>query len=268
MFLLVAPTKKELDVLASDFNLVNTMRRYNESYHAKVTQAVKAAESSGSIHTLALAKEEGLEEYLQFDRWPRRLLQDHFFENQVSAKELRREFPEKGNLPEINFQIEQDAGVHLTGLGIASQSTVEINKKLRLDGNQLTIDLSLINRGDNILQGIYASELNFSLLGGHTPDRYYLFDGQKPKAAWLDSLHDLENASSVAIVNEWDRFKLNLIFDSQQKIACYPVETVSMSEAGFERVYQSSVILPFWQLNLEPGEQFETQFTLTIELLD
>jgi len=259
---------KELDVLARDFNLVNTMRRYNESYHAKVTKAVQAAESSGSIHDLALAKEEGLEEYLQFDPWPRRVLQDHFFENQVSAKDLRREFPEKGNLPEIRYQIEQDGSVYLTGLGVALQSVVEINKKLRLDGNQLTIDLSLINRGDDRLCGIYASELNFSLLGGHTPDRYYLFNGKKPKAAWLDSLHDLENIGSVAIVNEWDHFKLNLIFNSQQNIACYPVETVSMSEAGFERVYQSSVILPFWQLNLMPGEQFETQVTLTIELLD
>ncbi len=35
----------------------------------------------------------------------------------------------------------------------------------------------------------------------------------------------------------------------------YPVETVSNSEAGFERVYQGSSILFRWPVSLAPGER-------------
>jgi hypothetical protein len=34
----------------------------------------------------------------------------------------------------------------------------------------------------------------------------------------------------------------------------FPIETVSQSEGGFERVYQSSVVFPNWIIRLEPGE--------------
>ena len=33
-----------------------------------------------------------------------------------------------------------------------------------------------------------------------------------------------------------------------------PIETVSNSESGFERVYQGSSLLLSWPLRLEPGE--------------
>ena len=33
----------------------------------------------------------------------------------------------------------------------------------------------------------------------------------------------------------------------------FPVETVSQSEAGFERVYQGSAIVPLWRITLKPG---------------
>ena len=33
----------------------------------------------------------------------------------------------------------------------------------------------------------------------------------------------------------------------------FPIETVSNSEAGFERVYQGTALLVHWPLDLEPG---------------
>lgn len=35
-----------------------------------------------------------------------------------------------------------------------------------------------------------------------------------------------------------------------------PIETVSNSEAGFERVYQGSALLLSWPVRLAPGERF------------
>jgi hypothetical protein len=44
-----------------------------------------------------------------------------------------------------------------------------------------------------------------------------------------------------------------------------PVETVSQSEAGFERVYQSSMVMPLWRISLPPGKTWEVAITLAIE---
>jgi hypothetical protein len=44
-----------------------------------------------------------------------------------------------------------------------------------------------------------------------------------------------------------------------------PVETVSQSESGFERVYQSSMVMPIWRLSLLPGKSWETEIRVRIE---
>ena len=49
---------------------------------------------------------------------------------------------------------------------------------------------------------------------------------------------------------------VRLTFDRPADVFTFPVETVSQSEAGFERVYQSSVVLPVWRL-FEGGESEE-----------
>ncbi len=36
-----------------------------------------------------------------------------------------------------------------------------------------------------------------------------------------------------------------------------PVETISNSEDGFERIYQASCIVPRWRVRLEPGQSWE-----------
>jgi alpha-amylase len=42
-----------------------------------------------------------------------------------------------------------------------------------------------------------------------------------------------------------------------------PVETVSLSETGFERIYQGSAILLSWPLALRPGDTWEVGIRLS-----
>ncbi len=261
---------KEFTILPRAFNLLNTMRRYSEAYHSKVVGSRPAGkdDESSSIHNIVQAKETGLGKYLHTDDWPRRMLQDHFFPAATVLEDLQNTLPENGNLLDQNFEAEQNSYLLLNGNGTAFGLPVEIQKKLILDNLHLKIELTIINQGSSRLNCIYANELNFSLLGGHTPDRYYIIDGIKPSNANLDSYQDTNTKSSLAIVNEWDRFKLELDFENPTDIWCFPVETVSMSEAGFERIYQSSAVMPHWPLDLIPGDQMGINFSLTIELTD
>jgi hypothetical protein len=42
------------------------------------------------------------------------------------------------------------------------------------------------------------------------------------------------------------------------------VETVSLSEAGFERIYQGSALLFAWPVRLQPGQTWETSLRVAI----
>jgi hypothetical protein len=42
------------------------------------------------------------------------------------------------------------------------------------------------------------------------------------------------------------------------------VETVSLSETGFERIYQGSALLFAWPLRLQPGQTWETSLRVAI----
>ncbi len=258
---------KELDLLPQRFNLLNTMRRYRESYHAKVNSAITSRSATGSIHDHVAAKESGLEKYLQYDSFPRRMLQDHFLPSELSLAEVKNNTFEQGDLIGKNYHAVFNGALQLTGRGRAFGQPVTIGKNLLLKDNQLITDIEISNSGQSPISGAYACEFNFSLLGGHSPDRFYEFDGKKPGAPDLDSEHQLPMVKSVAITNEWDRFKVELGITGSNGVWCFPIETVSMSEAGFERVYQSSAVLPYWNLSLAPGAKFQTRLTLTIHSL-
>ncbi len=48
------------------------------------------------------------------------------------------------------------------------------------------------------------------------------------------------------------------------ELAWGPVETVSLSEGGFERIYQGTALLLVWRLDLGPDEERTLETALTL----
>jgi alpha-amylase len=69
----------------------------------------------------------------------------------------------------------------------------------------------------------------------------------------------------VSFVDEWLRLKLTLVFNQPAILWRAPVETVSQSESGFERVYQSSLVMPIWRISLGPNTSWETEIAVKVE---
>ncbi len=69
----------------------------------------------------------------------------------------------------------------------------------------------------------------------------------------------------VSLVDEWLRLKLSLLFSQPVVLWRAPVETVSQSESGFERVYQSSMVMPLWRISLGAGATWETEIRVKVE---
>ncbi|HPY01331.1 MAG TPA: DUF1926 domain-containing protein, partial [Candidatus Marinimicrobia bacterium] len=106
-------------------------------------------------------------------------------------------------------------------------------------------------------------EFNFALLGGNSPDRYYIADGEKTAEPALNSIGILTGIKSLGVVNEWDKFQAEVIAPQAVEFWRFPIETVSLSEAGFERIYQSSVIIPWFDVRLNPEETATFSIELT-----
>jgi alpha-amylase len=89
-------------------------------------------------------------------------------------------------------------------------------------------------------------ELVFNLLAPDAPDRYILANQVRRP---LEFRGELE-APSLLLVDEWQCVKILLDAQPQPRWWIVPIETISQSELGFERVYQGSAILAVWEVKV------------------
>ncbi|MFQ6611377.1 MAG: alpha-amylase/4-alpha-glucanotransferase domain-containing protein, partial [Fidelibacterota bacterium] len=256
---------RELDYWPAKFNLLNSVRRYRESYHERVANASLSMHKNGSIHEQLVAKEKGLEQLLAVDQAPRFAFLDRFFSAEMPVHDLKKQFPEEGNFLTRVFQVNQTKDLIFTACGSAFGKKAKLIKTIVLEGNTIQLNVEIRNEDYEPIEGWYGNEMNLSLLGGHTPDRYYEINGKRPRRSYLDSTGAEKKVREIALINSWDRFRVIIRFQDPASIWRFPLETVTMSESGLERIYQSSVLIPYWRLELKPGQAFMTTFTLGVE---
>ena len=269
----------ELDWKPRSFNLTNTLTRRREGYHEKVLNAAREAapgQQAGpatTIHERVVMKEEGLQHHLQYDWYTRGSLLDHFIESGVDlASFMKSEYYEAGDFVLGAYTLkavkQKDAGVlllertgHVAGLPVRVKKEVSVR---RADGGFI-VRYEIANRGNEELNTTFGSEFNFSLLAGDAHDRYYDIPGHVLEKRNLASLGETNNVRQVGLVDEWLKITLTLEFSQPAILWRAPVETVSQSEAGFERVYQSSMVMPLWRISLGPGKSWKTEIAVRIE---
>jgi len=258
---------REFDILSKNFNLLNTMHQVAESYHRVLTNISTDKVSSGSIHDNVVMKEANLDKILSVDKFPRYSLTDHFYPSNVSLKSVQRGKAARGNFADIEYNVKRDKNITFKGIGKAFNSVVQITKKISIESNILSVVITIKNIGDTPINGKYGAELNYALLGGHSDDRYYEIDGKRPANSYLDSAKIENETKSVKIINEYDKFSVETKFINPTRLWRFPVLTVSGSEAGLEKVYQSSVLIPNWKLNLKPDEKLKMDFKIIVKEL-
>lgn len=255
---------REVDWLPANFNLSNYLQRYAEHYHDKLALAGQDLDGGGSIHDLILTKEDGLQDKLFVDSYSRKSLVDHFF-NAGEKLSTYYEGRLPNNLKSMDTQVEQsEAGVTIVTQGVVAGAAITIKKQLALHHNELAMDLEIHNEGLSTFRSQYGCEFNFGLLGGNSPDRYYLLNDEHAGA--LNSMGEHQGIKSLALITEWEKIKVQLQFSDPCQLWRAPIETVSMSEAGFERVYQASSLLPHWEIDLDPGDHIKLKIVLSAEI--
>jgi hypothetical protein len=268
----------ELDWKPRSFNLANTLTRRREVYHDKILRLVRegtpeVAGGARTIHERAAVKEEGLQYHLLYDWYQRGSLLDHFLGSGVDlASFMRSEYYEAGDFVLGSYGVKSrksngKASVVLEREGNVAGLGVKLRKELSLRGTapDFTVAYTITNLSSEELNTSFGPEFNISLLAGNAHDRYYEIPGHVLDKRNLASTGETNNVSRVSLVDEWLKLKLSLAFSQPAVLWRAPVETVSQSEAGFERVYQSSLVMPIWRISLRPAASWGTEITVKIE---
>jgi alpha-amylase len=265
----------ELDWKPRSFNLTNSLTRRREGYHGKIAHAT-AASSAGearTIHDRVVVKEEGLQHHLLYDWYARGCLLDHFLESGVDlASFMRSEYYEAGDFILGAYEAEtrkqkDTAVVILEREGTAAGFRTRIRKTIfhRASIPDILVRYEIANTAREELNTTFGSEFNFSLLAGNAHDRYYDIPGHVLDKRNLASTGETNNVGRVSLVDEWLKLSIILSFSQPAVLWRAPVETVSQSEAGFERVYQSSMVMPLWRISLAPGKTWKAEIRVRIE---
>lgn len=290
----------QLDYRPKAFNLLDTLSRRYEPYHDKLASAVLDGEDSGeakTIHERVVTKEKDLDKLLHYD-WHRRMsLLDHFWgEDTTLEKVFEVQYAEQGDFVNQPYAIKKaaDNEVILERLGRVWSGEQEIpvlvRKKLTVakDAAQTVIEYTITNQGNQAATLWFAPEFNVNLLAPDASDRYYRIlspatgesasggrsgNGGVAVADKTETITDtrmiskgvLEAIPGIELLDDWMGMTYRLAFDRPTALWRFPIQTVSQSEAGFERVYQSSAIFPNWKLNLAPGASETLVITQTLE---
>ena len=132
---------------------------------------------------------------------------------------------------------------------------------------ELPVSYTILNKSAEPLETRFGVEFNFGLLSGHADDAYYRIPGLELDDRHLDSKGETEGVSELVLVHEYFGLEIALFLDGPATLWRLPIEAISNSESGFERVYQCSCILPHWSIRLEAGESWKVRLRFTLREL-
>jgi hypothetical protein len=252
----------ELDYKPAAFNLLDITSRREEGYHRRLMAQSDEFKLKTTIHEGVLAKEEGLEKHLHFDWYRHASLVDHFLGEGTTLESFARcRYLELGDFVNQAYDAAVKEVRGMADLTLARNGALwygekahrlSVVKNVQFAGRkaEFTAAYTLTNMEARPAEVWFGIEFNVGLMAGDAHDRYYDIEGRYLRNKTLRSTGEETGVRSVRLVDEWLGIETEITFDKPATIWRFPIETVSLSEAGFERVYQSSVILALWRLNL------------------
>ncbi len=276
----------ELDYRPKNFNCLNILSRHQEAYHQKIKDFVSKhsqeqdSNEAKTIHEQFRVKEKNLDQYLKYDWYERGFAIEHFLSDWGDLAAFHNcNFGEQGDFVNQAYDYqtrtdEQGLQIHLAREGHVWLdklfAALKVEKKITLLKNQplIEIEYTLTNLENTKLELRFGSEYCFAGTTGHDDGCYYYSLGTQDKIdnKYMDSIEENIESRGIGIKDYFTRIDACWQFSEPATIWRFPLETVSQSESGFERSYQGSVIMPFWQVVLKPKSQWQT--TIKFTLLD
>jgi alpha-amylase len=245
----------ELDVRFIRHNLLATLMRRPEAYHRKVLAgATSDANECASIHDRVVFKQEGLDQRIQYDRYPRKSLVDLFYDADATLEAVvSGEAAQHGDFVDGTYDAKAQRSpsqgrtrIHLSREGAVCGEPLRVTKAITLNAGRSALEIAYqLDRVPRDRQLHFAVEFNFAGMPAGADDRYF-YDADQNRLGRLGKPLDLADVEGLGLVDEWLGLDVQLKVSRPTSFWTFPVETVSQSEGGFELVHQSVVVQPHW----------------------
>ena len=267
-----------LDFRPAAATLVNSILRRPEAYHARLREAAgkPATGAVASIHEQTRAKEPGLERFLRYDRWPRHAFRVMIFDParthaDYEALELREDAGFAGGAFTVKSSAPHDAELFradsllLHGKTETSAPKMLLTKQYSFGpaphGCEVACELGLKLKVPLEKPVAIGIESVINLLAPAEPDRFFETPTGRVNLRFSGSLP----GPILRVEDGWQRVRVALHAPLVDEFWAAPIETVSESEEGFERVYQGSQILALWRPPLTTQRNWSTRLVWRIE---
>jgi len=272
-------TLSMFDFRPAGATLINSILRRPEAYHARLREAANAAPAASgavSIHEQVRVKEPNLERFLRYDRHARHAFRLLLFDptrTQVDYEALQ-----------VGENGEAAAGAYLLRSSSANYADLRFEcdlpeygaeggkiphlslTKLFLfgptpQGCEVSCDLSLTLSAPLARPLAMGLESVVNFLAPTEPDRFFETPSGQQNLRYSGALP----APLLRMEDGWQKVRVTLHAPGAHEFWVAPIETVSESEGGFERVYQGSQILAIWRPDLLQRTSFSARLLWRVE---
>lgn len=252
----------EIDLKDYDKNLLNVISRKREAYHERLIRFEnnKAAAYTGevkTIHDLVMVKEEGLSKKLYYDWHLRYSFLDHFLPPETKFEDYyKSKYIDQGDFTIESYNIES-VNKKKFEVKLSRTGHIRINNliyNLKVDKTYKLVDDSVIKCVYNI-ENLSETTLNLWFL---TEINMLVFHPEKEVVKELYT-------DVYRITDTTKNFAVEIKLPQQSLFWIYPIETISLSEAGFERVYQGTSIAVSFKFTLNSKQSYTNEVTLEIK---
>ncbi len=262
----------QLDLRGRDWAMLGVLARRREAYHDALLhgQAEEAQhDAPTNIHGSVRVKQQGLTEAVIFDRYRRAGFQDWIIDPAAEVDAFAR--------GAVQTSFEPDGEWHSNGSAAESRAHAELSRThngWRIDkrievpacGESLRVTYDCANESDEHRNAIFVSEWNLS--PPQSPDG----DDRIARLEHAGAYSDLRgNAGAIdgartTVIRGSASFGFEAATPDADAVWHFPVESVSSSEGGLERVWQGASISFVRRLDLAP--RASTQVTIDFRVVD
>jgi 4-alpha-glucanotransferase len=266
-----------LDFRPAAATLVNSILRRPEAYHTRLREAAgkPAGGAVASIHEQTRVKEPGLERFLRYDRWPRHAFRVLIFDParthaDYEALELREDPGFAGGAFTVKSSAPHEAELFRSDSLTLPDKTASAAKLLLLKqysfspaAHAFEVACEITLKLKEVLERplTVGIESVINLLAPSEPDRFFETPLGKKNLRFSGSMP----GPILRMEDGWQRVRVSLHAPLVQDFWVSPIETVSESEEGFERVYQGSQILALWHPPLNTQKTWSTRLVWRVE---
>ena len=274
-------TLASFDFRPSGATLINSVQRRPEAYHTRLREAAanpSHGSSALSIHDQVSVKEVNLERFLRYDRFARHSFRVLLFEASRTANDYENlQLNELASLAAGSFAIRTSSFnsaelVFETALpefaaDPSCPPRLSVAKKFLFGpaphGCEVSCDVPLTLSSPLARRCYVGVESILNFLAPTSTDRFL----ETPEGPQPLRFSGTLPAPLLRVEDSWQRVRATLHAPGSQEFWIAPIDTVSESEGGFERVYQGSQILALWRPELSAKSSFTARLMWRLESL-